>query len=114
VLTRWGTQIQGGARGYNPKHHGRASHHPLLAFVADWRLVANFWLRSGNTSAANNTLSFLEFTLENLGATKVGLLRADSGFYDKIIIDFLVGKKISHIIRSLAVVQSCTALSRPC
>jgi len=36
--------------------------------VADWRLVANFWLRSGNTSAANNTLSFLEFTLENLGA----------------------------------------------
>jgi len=98
VLTRWGTQIQGGAKGYNPKHHGRASHHPLLAFVADWRLVANFWLRSGNTSAANNTLSFLESTLENLGATKVGLFRADSGFYDKTIIDFLVGKKISHII----------------
>jgi len=43
VLTRWGSQIEGGAKGYNPKHHGRASHHPLLAFVANWRLVANFW-----------------------------------------------------------------------
>ena len=40
VLTRWGSQIEGGMKGYNPKHHGRASHHPLLAFVADWRLVA--------------------------------------------------------------------------
>ena len=77
VLTRWGTQIEGGAKGYNPKHHGRASHHPLLAFVADWRLIANFWLRPGNTSASNNALSFLQVTLNNLGATKVGLFRAD-------------------------------------
>ena len=98
VLTRWGTQIEGGAKGYNPKHHGRASHHPLLAFVADWRLIANFWLRPGNTSASNNALSFLQATLNNLGATKVGLFRADSGFYDKTIVDFLVDKKITHII----------------
>ena len=98
VLTRWGTQIQGGVKGYNPKYHGRASHHPLLAFVADWRLVANFWLRPGNTSASNNVLGFLESTLQHLGSTKVGLLRADSGFYDKVIVDFLVLKKITHII----------------
>ena len=26
VLTRWGSQIEGGAKGYNPKNHGRASH----------------------------------------------------------------------------------------
>jgi hypothetical protein len=37
--------------------------------VADWRLVANVWLRPSNTSASNNALSFLESTLENLGAT---------------------------------------------
>ena len=64
VLTRWGTQIEGGAKGYNPKHQGRASHHPLLAFVADWRLIANFWLRPSNTSSANNALGFIEATLE--------------------------------------------------
>jgi hypothetical protein len=98
VLTRWGNRQEGGAKGYNPKHHGRASHHPLLAFVADWRLVANFWLRPGNTASSNNVLSFIESTLENLGATTVGLFRADSGFYDKTIVSLLKAKKISHII----------------
>lgn len=98
VLTRWGSQIEGGAKGYNPKHHGRASHHPLLAFVADWRLVANFWLRPGNTASSNNVLGFIESTLENLGATQVGLFRADSGFYDKTIVALLKSKKIAHII----------------
>ena len=98
VLTRWGNQIKGGAKGFNPKNKGRASHHPLMAFVADWRLVANFWLRPGNTASSNNTESFIESTLENLGETKVGLFRADSGFYDKAIVALLKAKKISHII----------------
>jgi hypothetical protein len=98
VLTRWGNQIEGGAKGYNPKNKGRASHHPLLAFVADWRLVANFWLRPGNTASSNNIEGFIESTLENLGNTKVGLFRADSGFYDKVIVGLLKAKKISHII----------------
>ena len=70
VITRWGSQMQGAAKGYNPKNHGRVSHHPLLAFVvafvADWRLVANFWLRPGNTHSLNNALGgFLEETLSN-------------------------------------------------
>ena len=98
VLTRWGAQIEGGAKGYNPKHHGRASHHPLLAFVADWRLVANFWLRPGNTSSSNNALAFIEATLANLGTTRVGLFRADSGFYDKAIVAFLKARSINHVI----------------
>ena len=98
VVTRWGQQQEGASKGYNPKHHGRNSHHPLLAFVADWRLVANLWLRPGSSHTANNALSFLEATLENLGNTRVGLLRADSGFYDKTIMAWLVSKRISHII----------------
>lgn len=98
VLTRWGAQIEGGTKGYNPKHHGRASHHPLLAFVADWRLVANFWLRPGNTGSANNAHGFIEATLANLGDTQVGLFRADSGFYDKSIVNLLKARKIAHII----------------
>jgi Transposase DDE domain group 1 len=57
VITRWGSQIQGGDKGYNPKHHGRCSHHPLLAFVADYRLVANFWLRPGKAHTASNRLN---------------------------------------------------------
>jgi hypothetical protein len=98
VLTRWGARIEGAMKGYNPKNHGRASHHPLLAFVADWRLVANFWLRPGNTSSSNNVLAFIEATLTNLGTTAVGLFRADSGFYDKAVVALLKARKISHII----------------
>jgi hypothetical protein len=32
------------------------SHHSLIAFIADVKLVANMWLRSGDTSSANNFL----------------------------------------------------------
>lgn len=115
VITRWGTQTQGASKGYNPKHHGRASHHPLLAFVSDWRLVANLWLRPGSSHTANNALAFLQATLENLGQTCVGLFRADSGFYDKAIVAWLQERKIAHIISAKlttalqhAIVEQCT------
>jgi hypothetical protein len=35
----------------------------LLAFVAEARLVANFWLRPGHAASANNVVQFLESTL---------------------------------------------------
>ena len=98
VITRWGHQIQGASKGYNPRNHGRNSHHPLIAFVADWRLVANFWLRPGSAYTTNNALSFIHATLDNLDPTKVGLFRADSGFYDKAIVCALEEKHISYII----------------
>lgn len=114
VMTRWGGQIEGASKGYNPKHHGRASHHPLLAFVSDWRLVANLWLRPGASHTANNALAFLEATLANLGQTTVGLFRADSGFYDKAIVSWLQARKVSHIISAKlttalqqAIVEQC-------
>jgi hypothetical protein len=97
VITRNGEQ-EGAARGYNPGKHGRASHHPLLAFVAEARMVANFWLRPGNAHSANNVLQFLESTLHHLGDKIVGLLRADSGFFDEAILSALEGKRIPYII----------------
>ena len=97
VVTRNGEQ-EGAARGYNPNRHGRPSHHPLLAFVAEARMVANFWLRPGNAHSANNVLQFLESTLHHLGEKIVGLLRADSGFFDEAILAALEGKRIPYII----------------
>ena len=97
VLTRHGEQ-EGATRGYNPGRRGRASHHPLLAFVAEARMVANFWLRPGNAHSANNILQFLESTLHHLGDKIVGLLRADSGFFDEAILSALEGKRIPYII----------------
>lgn len=94
VLTRYGNQ-QGSARGHNSKKPGRKSHHPLMAFVSDCRMVANFWLRSGGTSATNNFEGFLRDTLNKLSGKTIGLLRADSGFYDKEVFKLLEGEGLS-------------------
>lgn len=97
VMVREGNQ-QGTAKGYNPKRPGRLSHHPLLAFVSEVRMVANYWLRPGNTAASTNYLAFLEDTLSRLENKKVGLVRMDSGFFTKEILDFLEYKKMHYIV----------------
>lgn len=97
VMTRYGTQ-EGAVRGYNPSKRGRASHHPLMAFISDVRLIANCWLRPGNSHTANNASAFLDNTLENLGDKRVALLRADSGFCDQAFLQKLEQKQLHHII----------------
>ena len=97
VLTRYGDQ-QGAKRGYNPTKPGRNSHHPLMAFVDECKIVANFWLRSGNAYTTNNFLSFLEDTMDRLKGKKVSLLRADSGFYSKEIFDYVEKRDMNYIM----------------
>ncbi len=97
VMTRYGEQ-EGAKKGYNPQKRGRASHHPLIAFIADVKLVANMWLRSGNTSSANNFLSFLEDTLFKLKSKTIGLIRLDSGFFQSNILDYLEEKILNYIV----------------
>ena len=80
--------------------------------------MGGWWPTSGCARAtpaqSNNILSFIESALENLGTTKVGLFRADSGFYDKTIVSLLTTKGISHIISARltqalqqAIVENC-------
>ncbi len=97
VLTRYGIQ-QGAKRGYNPQKRGRNSHHPIMAFIDEIKMIANFWLRSGDAYTTNNFIAFLEDTLERLKGKKVSLLRADSGFYSNEIFTYLEKKKINYII----------------
>lgn len=97
IMTRYGQQ-QGAKKGYNPKKPGRNSHHPLMAFVSDCRMIANCWLRPGNTGAANNFLSFLEDTMSKIGDKTVGLIRADSGFYSKDIFEYLETSNLKYVI----------------
>lgn len=97
ILTRYGKQQEGAEKGYNPKKPGRDSHHPLLAFVTDLKLVANLWLRPGNTSSANNFAAFLEDTINKLQNKKIGLIRLDSGFYSKEVLDFLEKKELNYV-----------------
>src|SRR5665647_3634709 len=96
-MTRYGVQ-QGAKKGYNPIKKGRPSHHPLIAFIADVKLVANMWLRSGDTSSANNFLGFLEDTLSKLKNKTVSLIRLDSGFFQANILDYLEEKIMDYVV----------------
>ena len=98
VMTRYGEQ-QGSAKGYNKHKPGRKSHHPIMAFVSEIEMIANFWLRSGDAHTANNFKAFLEETLLFLKDKKIGLLRLDSGFYSKDIFEYLEeeNRKIDYI-----------------
>ncbi len=96
IMTRYGEQ-EGSKRGYNPKKPGRKSHHPLMAFIADSKMVANFWLRPGNSYTSNNFVGFLEDTLEKLKDKQVGLIRLDSGFYSKEVFEYLENQRTEAI-----------------
>lgn len=81
VVTRYGKQ-EGAVKGYNAHKKGRASHQPLFVFVADMRFVLHCWLRPGNTSSGNGAEIFFSEALSLLGERhRVGLVRADSGFF---------------------------------
>ena len=80
VITRYGHQ-EGAARGYNPRHRGKRSHHPLMAFAAEIRMVVNAWLRPGSTNDGSNVENFFQEVLRILGSKhRIGLVRGDSGF----------------------------------
>lgn len=56
-------------------------HRPLIAALAETRLIANYWLRSGNTACVNGAAQFLRTTVAGLPSqVRLGLVRADSGF----------------------------------
>ena len=93
VMTRYGEQ-DGAKKGYNPSKKGRASHHPLIAFINDVKPVANMWLRSGDTSSANNFLSFLEDTLSKLKNKTVSLIRLVRGFFQSNILNYLEARRL--------------------
>ena len=98
VITRYGDYGQGNHKGYNPTKKGRASHHPLFAFLGNERMVVNSWLRSGDTSSAHQCIDFLNETLSILQNKTIGLLRADSGFASDAIFKHIEKKQINYVI----------------
>ena len=56
------------------------------------------WLRSGDTSSANNFLGFLEDTLSKLKNKTVSLIRLDSGFFQSDILDYIEFKTMDYVV----------------
>ena len=100
VVTRYGKQ-QKAEIGYNPQKKGRASHHPLMAFCDELKMVVNGWMRSGNSHSNTNAIGFIKETFQILGAENVGLIRGDVGFYSDEIMRFLEEqiKPVSYLFK---------------
>lgn len=98
VITRYGNNQEGATKGYNPNKRGRPSHNPLMAFIADTEMVANFWLRPGSSHSANNVAGFLDNTLEKLGNINCSLIRADSGFASDNFFVKLEKQNLNYVI----------------
>ena len=96
VLTRYGSQ-EGARVGYNPRKPGRASHHPLIAFMAEMRMVVNAWMRPGNTVSLSNAQSFLDETFAILKNKRIGLVRADNGFFSESFLRYFEQRSLNYI-----------------
>lgn len=107
ILCRYGEQ-EGSLKGYNPKKPGRPSHHPLIAFLAEGRRLLWATLRSGNSGSANGCVEFLKQALTVLpDGQRIGLVRADAGFFEKRLLEYLESQELPYIIvaRLTAVVR---------
>jgi hypothetical protein len=98
VVERFGTQ-EGSLKGHNPRRHGRPSHHPLLAMLAEAKVVLNAWLRSGNAGSARGVCAFLAETLALLpDSFRLYALRADSGFFVAEFLGFLEERSLPYAV----------------
>jgi hypothetical protein len=98
VFERYGQQ-EGSLKGHNPRKHGRPSHHPLLAVLSEAHFLLHGWLRSGNCGTARGAEEFLKEALALWGQRqKIRLLRADSGFFEDLLLSFLEQRQIPYIV----------------
>jgi hypothetical protein len=98
VFERYGEQ-EGSLKGHNPRKHGRPSHHPLLAVLAEAHFVLHGWLRSGNCGTSRGVVEFLEEALALWQQRqKIRLVRADSGFFDDKLLSFLEQRCLPYIV----------------
>jgi len=89
---------EGVPQGYNPKCHGRGSHHPLITFVVEVKMVANAWMRTGDSHSSKDFTEFFDELLTIIPVEKIGLFRADRGFCNETIMDRLKQVSLKFII----------------
>lgn len=100
VVERFGEQ-EGSLCGYNPRRRGGPTHHPLLAGLAESRIILHAWLRGGNTASGNNAVAFLQECLALAeDRVKLRLLRADNGFFDNRILSFLESAGLPYLVKA--------------
>ena len=87
-----------GAQGSHPAKRGRCQSPSLDGLCGRPRMIANCWLRPGNSSSANNGRAFWAKTLYRRGGKHVSLLRADSGLSETSFLDHLDHQPFHDIV----------------
>jgi hypothetical protein len=101
VITRYGKQ-EHAERGYNPEKPGRRSHHPILAFCDELKMVVNAWMRTGDSASATEATDFLSEVFTIVEPNNIGLIRGDAGFYGNEVLSHLeaADPQVKYIIRA--------------
>ena len=88
VITRYGKQ-EHAVKGYNPEKKGRPSHHPIMAFSDELKMVVNAWMRTGDSHSSTDATKFMDEVFQIVDPVNIGLLRGDAGFYSQKIMKHL-------------------------
>jgi len=98
VLVLYGTQEQAKV-GYNPKKRGRPSYHPLLCFEG---ITKDYWhgeLRPGDAHTARGAKELLAACFAKAPkGVRLKIVRADKGFYDHKLMEWLEGERARFVI----------------
>lgn len=98
VLTVYG-RLEGARIGYNPFKKGRSSYHPLVCFEG---ITKDYWegeLREGNVHTGKGALELLQTCFSRIPKTvRPVRIRADVGFYDHKVIEWLEERKAGYVI----------------
>ena len=99
---------QGVAVGYT-RQGLKPCHRPLIAALAESKLIANYWLRRGDSPCANGAAEFLRQTVTGMPAhIRIKLLRGDAGFGEASVQNMAqaLGLKFIFVARLTQKVQS--------
>jgi len=89
---------EGVTRGYTPKGL-EPCHRPLIACLAEPKLVAGFWLRKGNAQCPESAPEFVTGLLDQLPKQiRIDCVRADAGFYNEKVLQMLEQRQLHYII----------------
>ncbi len=89
---------EGVTRGYTPKGL-EPCHRPLIACLAEPKLVIGFWLRKGNAQCPEGVPEFVGSLLDQLPKhIRIGCVRADAGFYNQTVLQLLEQRRLNYII----------------
>ena len=100
---------QGVAVGYT-RQGLKPCHRPLIAALAESKLIANYWLRRGDSPCANGAGEFMRQTIAGLPAhIRIKLVRGDAGFGEASVQDmaealglkFILAARLTQKVQSL-------------